>query len=84
MVGAGLAGSEAAYAAARSGLATLLVTTSLDTVYNLAVPTPLAPPAGTLMEALLPVAARHHWPVFFLGTTAQWVREAARRARCTA
>lgn len=54
VVGAGLAGSEVAYASAGAGLTTLLVTTSLDTVYNLAVPTPLAPPAGTLMEALLP------------------------------
>ncbi len=35
VVGAGIAGSEAAFACARAGLDVLLVTTSLDTVYNL-------------------------------------------------
>jgi hypothetical protein len=35
VVGAGISGSEAALAAARAGLDTLLVTTSLDTAYNL-------------------------------------------------
>jgi tRNA uridine 5-carboxymethylaminomethyl modification enzyme len=53
VVGAGVAGSEAAYHAAGAGLDTLLVTTSLDTVYNLAGPgAELRPPAGTLMAEL--------------------------------
>jgi tRNA U34 5-carboxymethylaminomethyl modifying enzyme MnmG/GidA len=56
VVGAGVAGSEVAYAAAGAGLDTLLVTTSLDTVYNLAAPTDLAPPRGTLMAQLVPSA----------------------------
>lgn len=34
VIGAGIAGCEAGYACARAGLDTLLVTTSLDTVYN--------------------------------------------------
>lgn len=50
VVGAGISGSEAALACARGGLKVLLVTTSLDTVYNLvgegAV---LTPPPGTLL-----------------------------------
>lgn len=50
VVGAGISGSEAALACARGGLNVLLVTTSLDTVYNLvgegAV---LRPPPGTLL-----------------------------------
>lgn len=51
VVGAGIAGSEAAYACARGGLDTLLVTTSLDTVYNLVGETArLEPPEGTLMH----------------------------------
>ena len=36
IVGAGISGSEAAFACAEAGLDVLLVTTSLDTVYNLA------------------------------------------------
>src|SRR5690625_5654324 len=52
--GAGIAGSEAAWAAAREGLDVLLVTTSLDTVYLLAHDRHvLQPPEGTLMHRLL-------------------------------
>ncbi|HEX7021209.1 MAG TPA: FAD-dependent oxidoreductase [Trueperaceae bacterium] len=51
VVGAGISGSELALHAARAGRDVLLVTTSLDTVYNLlgdgAV---LSPPPGTLMR----------------------------------
>ena len=50
VVGAGISGSEAAAASARAGLDVLLVTTSLDTVYNLLGDgVTLSPPAGTLM-----------------------------------
>lgn len=50
VVGAGVAGSEAAWAAAQHGRRVLLVTTSLDTVYNLVGDgADLAPPAGSLM-----------------------------------
>lgn len=53
VVGAGLVGSEAALAAARGGLEVLLVTTSLDTVYNLVgARATLTPPAGTLLAEL--------------------------------
>jgi len=53
VVGAGLSGSEAAYACARGGLDTLLVTTSLDTVYNtVGEVIRLNPPEGTLMDEL--------------------------------
>lgn len=53
VVGAGVSGSEAALACARGGLTVLLVTTSLDTVYNLVGEgATLAPPAGTLMAEL--------------------------------
>ncbi len=53
VVGAGLSGSEAALACARGGLGVLLVTTSLDTVYNLVgEAVPLTPPPGTLMAEL--------------------------------
>lgn len=53
VVGAGLAGCEAAYAAAGAGFDTLLVTTGLDTVYTLLGDgAPLAPPPGTLMAEL--------------------------------
>lgn len=53
VVGAGLTGSEAALACARGGLNVLLVTTSLDTVYNLAGESAtLDPPAGTLLAEL--------------------------------
>lgn len=51
IVGGGVSGSEAAWAAARAGARTLLVTTSLDTVYNLAQDRAvLTPPAGSLMK----------------------------------
>lgn len=52
VVGAGLTGSEAALTAARAGLGVLLVTTSLDTAYNLAGAAALTPPPGTLLEEL--------------------------------
>lgn len=53
VVGGGIAGSEAAYATARGGLDTLLVTTSLDTVYNtVGERVRLTPPEGTLMREL--------------------------------
>jgi len=52
VVGAGLTGSEAALKVARAGLNVLLVTTSLDTVYNLAGAAALTPPPGTLLEEL--------------------------------
>ncbi len=46
-------GSEAALACARAGLSTLLVTTSLDTVYNLVgAGAALTPPDGTLLAEL--------------------------------
>lgn len=52
VVGGGLAGSEAAWAAARAGLRTLLVSTSLDTIYNLAEGgAALTPEPGSLMAA---------------------------------
>lgn len=50
VVGGGVAGCEAAWALARSGVSTLLVTTSLDTVYNLyGDVAELTPPEGSLM-----------------------------------
>lgn len=53
VVGAGLAGSELAILAARSGLDVLLLTTSLDTVYMLASDAALLEPQpGTLMREL--------------------------------
>jgi tRNA U34 5-carboxymethylaminomethyl modifying enzyme MnmG/GidA len=52
VVGAGVSGSEAAYACAQAGLATLLVTTSLDTIYMLHDSVVLTPPPGTLMAEL--------------------------------
>ncbi len=51
IVGAGIAGCEAAWRCAHAGLAVVLVITNLDTVYTLASPAAaLAPPAGSLME----------------------------------
>lgn len=51
VVGGGIAGCEAAYAAARAGSSTLLVTTSLDALYVLAHERhALEPPPGSLME----------------------------------
>lgn len=53
VVGAGISGSEAALACIRAGLNVLLVTTSLDTVYNLVgEAASLTPPPGTLMAEL--------------------------------
>ncbi len=53
VVGAGVSGSEVAFAAASAGCDTLLVTTSLDSVYILyGEGTVLAPPAGSLMAEL--------------------------------
>lgn len=59
VVGAGITGSEAAYRLARGGVATLLVTTSLDTIATL----PgdgwsFEPPAGGLFAALADEARR--------------------------
>lgn len=52
VVGGGIAGCEAAYASARAGVSTLLVTTSLDTLYALAHDNyVLNAPSGSLMEA---------------------------------
>lgn len=54
VVGAGLTGSEVAYAAAKGGLRVLLVTTSLDTVYMLAHSRRrLVAPTGSLLERLV-------------------------------
>jgi len=54
VVGAGLSGSEAAFACASAGRDVLLVTTSLDTVYNLVGDgATLEPPPGTLMARLV-------------------------------
>lgn len=54
VIGAGITGGEAAYACARGGLDTLLVTTSLDTVYNtVGDAVRLHPPEGTLMGELV-------------------------------
>ncbi|MDQ3458562.1 MAG: FAD-dependent oxidoreductase [Deinococcota bacterium] len=59
VVGAGVSGSELAWAAARGGLDTLLVTTSMDTVYNLLGDgVVLRPPSGTLMAELHAQEAR--------------------------
>jgi len=54
VVGAGIAGCEAAWRCAAAGLNVVVVTTSLDTVYNLAsAAAPLAAPHGSLMELVL-------------------------------
>lgn len=54
VVGGGVAGCEAAWSAAGSGLKTLLITTSLDSLYQLAHDeTALQPPPGTLLEELV-------------------------------
>ncbi len=63
IVGAGISGSEAALACADMGLDTLLVTTSLDTVYNLlGKGVALTPPVGTFMaEACASLADTGGW-----------------------
>lgn len=54
VVGAGISGSEAAYSCAKAGMSVLLVTTSLDTVYNLTGEgATLEPPPGSLMAELV-------------------------------
>lgn len=64
VIGAGIAGSEVALAAARGGRDVLLVTTSLDSVYMLAHgEAVLEPPAGTLMAELLDSAEHSGEPV---------------------
>ena len=53
IVGAGITGSEAALACARAGRDVLLVTTSLDTLYNLVGDSAVVePPPGTLMAEI--------------------------------
>jgi tRNA U34 5-carboxymethylaminomethyl modifying enzyme MnmG/GidA len=49
IVGAGIAGTEAALACAKAGLDTLLVTTILDSSYNLFSETTLTPPENSFM-----------------------------------
>ena len=67
VVGAGIAGSEAALACARAGLDVLLVTMSLDTLYNLVGDgATLAPPPNTLMAEIRAETARDG----FVGTWA--------------
>lgn len=64
VIGAGIAGSEAALAAARAGRDVLLVTTSLDSLYMLAHgQAQLDPPAGTLMAELLEASEQSGEPV---------------------
>ncbi|MEX2542503.1 MAG: FAD-dependent oxidoreductase [Trueperaceae bacterium] len=64
IVGAGIAGSEAAMTAAREGRDVLLVTTSLDTVYMLAhARAALEPQPGTLMAELVAALAPTGKPV---------------------
>lgn len=59
VVGAGVAGSELAWGAAERGCDVLLVTTSMDTAYNLLGDrVTLKPPPGTLMAALHAEEAR--------------------------
>lgn len=61
IVGGGISGCEAAIVCARAGLDTLLVTTSLDTVYNLLGDgVTLKPQPGTLMAELHAEIADEH------------------------
>ena len=61
IVGAGVTGSEAAVACARAGREVLLVTTSLDTVYNLlGEGVTLTPPPDTLMAHVHAQLADEH------------------------
>lgn len=58
VVGAGVAGSEAASAVAAAGMRVLLVSSSLDTVYNLAADSAvLEPPDGSLMARVVRAVA---------------------------
>lgn len=76
VVGAGIGGSEAALACARAGLNVLLVTTSLDTVYNLVgEAAPLTPPPGTLMAELCGVAETRQVVTFELHRRAKTALE---------
>ncbi len=64
VVGAGVTGSEAAYAAARAGAHVTLVTTSLDTVYALdEEPSAVDAPPGSLLAAALAAGATSRWDV---------------------
>lgn len=77
LVGAGIAGSEAAIAAARAGLDVLLVTTSLDTVYMLAHSHHrLLAPAGSLMARLLEQAGDNEAERWSLHRRAKYALEA--------
>lgn len=77
IVGAGIAGSEAAMAAARSGLDVLLVTTSLDTVYMLAHSRyPLRPAPDTLMSRLVERSADSEAERWSLHRQAKYALEA--------
>lgn len=74
IVGAGISGSEAALACARAGLDVLLVTTSLDTVYNLVGDgAHLTPPAGTLMAELCAELRAEPGTELTEGETGGWV-----------
>ena len=76
IVGAGISGSEAAYACAKAGVRVLLVTTSLDTVYNLTGEgATLEPPPGSLMAELVP-APSEFVPTFTLHRRAKAALEA--------
>lgn len=75
VVGGGITGCEAACMTARAGLNTLLVTTSLDTLYQLAHDSAaLQPATGTLMHELL-----EELPASERGVPAADLRRAARR-----
>ncbi|HEX7039158.1 MAG TPA: FAD-dependent oxidoreductase [Trueperaceae bacterium] len=64
VVGAGVTGSEAAYAASRAGADVTLVTTSLDTVYSLDEdPAAVEAPPGSLLASALGAGARSRWDV---------------------
>lgn len=76
VVGAGISGSEAAYACAKAGLRVLLVTTSLDTVYNLTGEgASLEPPPESLMAELVPTPSEFV-PTFTLHRRAKAALEA--------